>query len=853
VAAQNGPPALSVVVPVFNGESFIAASLRDLANYLARRPRSAEVIVVDDGSTDATPELICAVASTLPVPVTILRSPTNEGKGAAILRGMQAARGVHRIFLDADLAYPPSEIEKIVKALADGADVAIACRVHVSSRVTLAPLFFTYYFARYLGGRLFNWLVRGLLLPGIADSQAGLKGFRAAAADQLFSGWLPRGFNFDLALLFRARRLALTMAQVPVNYRSESEPSTVRVARDLLRAVRDVAQIRARLVTDRFEQWGTVLAVWRSNSKQHMRAAMQASVALPLLLVICGLALTTLVVGRLANGSGWIAVASWLAALVAVLLLAWRGDLSQPGQPVRLFYSRAEGVGFCALLLCGAALRGLRLAELPPMLHGDSAECGLLGLAILHGQVSDVFDFSPWYSVPYLSFVPYAVSFAFMGPTVVGLRLPSVLPGVASMVPLYYLTRGWFGVRTALLASALFAFSHGAIHFSRIGLWNIQVLFYEVTAFLLLIAGMRRGRRSWVTAAGIVTGLALYSYTGGRLIPVVAVAFLLSQLVSQQARAARTAAYYACGVVVTVVPLLTNYVKHPEVLEADRTASVWVFADFNRLHVEATLGTTSPPRVLWEQVKRTLGGFVTRADQSAQYGTQQPALSPLTAVLGLIGFVVMLLHWRRSRNLFVLLWLMLGLILASVLVIDPPSATRLLVLFPVVYILAAIGLDGLLTVAGRWGSWRQPELIAAVYILVIAQAAAFDLVGYRRFIGRMSVMSREWDVLQALQKLGSRYEYYLYTGPFLLADSPIFQFFSAGTRAVSGFSEADLPERISRDSAFILTPDFRRVGLTISERFPGVDRQVVDEDGVRQLIIYRCTARDGCSRGRGRL
>ncbi|HUI28451.1 MAG TPA: glycosyltransferase [Candidatus Kryptonia bacterium] len=850
-AAQQGAPALSVVVPVYNGASFIADSLRDLTDYLARQSQGAELIVVDDGSTDATPQLVRNAAATARVPVLVLRNQDNQGKGAAILRGMQQARGTHRVFLDADLAYPPAEIERIVEALSAGADVAIACRVHPSSRVLLAPLFFTYYFARHAGGRVFNWLVRLLLLPGIVDSQAGLKGFRAAAADQLFTGWLPRGFNFDLALLFRARRLVLIIAQVPVVYRYESEPSTVRFARDLLRAARDVIQIRARLVSDRFERWSIVLTSWREHAKQRWQRALQSRTALPLLLAAGGLALTTLFIGRLANGNGWVAAGSWLIAVASVLLVAWRSDLRRPALPLRLFHTRVEAVLFGALLLIGATLRVLRLGDLPPMVHGDSAECGLLGLAILHGQVPDVFDFSPWYDVPYLSFVPYALSFALTGPTIVGLRLPSVLPGVATMIPLYYLVRGWFGVRAALLVAAMYAVSHGAIHFSRIGLWNIQVLFYEVTAFALLLAGWRRGRMAWVTAGGVTTGLALYSYTGGRLIPIVVAAFLLSQIKRRRWQVLRVGAYFGCGVVIAAAPLVINYLKHPEVLAADRTASVWVFAEINRPHVQATLGTTSPSAVLWKQVKRTVGGFVSRGDQSAQYGTQQPILSLVAALLALAGLVVLLRNWRQAHHVFVLLWMVLGLLLASVLVIDPPSSTRLLVLFPVPFILAAVGLEALLELGGRWRSLRQPELAAVVYVLVVAQSAGFNLVGYHRFITRMSVMSREWDVLQVFQQFGSRYQYYLYTGPFLLADSPIFKFFSTGTRAVSGFSEADLPERVDQDSAFILTPDFRNVGLAISERFPGAERQVLDEEGVRQLIIYRCTRRDGCARGHG--
>jgi hypothetical protein len=139
--------------------------------------------------------------------------------------------------------------------------------------------------------------------------------------------------------------------------------------------------------------------------------------------------------------------------------------------------------------------------------------------------------------------------------------------------------------------------------------------------------------------------------------------------------------------------------------------------------------------------------------------------------------------------------------------------------------------------------------MAALCLLVVVQSAAFSLIGYHKFTQRVNLTPREWDVLQVLGRLGRDYDYFLFTGPLLLADSPIFQLFSTGTRAVSGFTGTDVPDRLVRDTAFVLTPEFRRVGVTISERFPGAEREVVDQSGVRQVVVYRCSAENGCRRG----
>jgi dolichyl-phosphate beta-glucosyltransferase len=247
MATPTGKPPLSVVVPVYNAETFIADAMRELTTYLKAWPEPVELIIVDDGSTDQTSRLLKEAVADAPIPVQMLRNARNRGKGAAIYRGMKLASGHPRVFLDADLAYPPSEIAQVCAVLSAGADVVIACRVHPSSRYVISPSFFRYLYTRHVAGRIFSWLAHVVLLPGILDSQAGLKGFTAAAAEQLFSGWLPDGFSFDLAVLFRAQQLGLTIEQMPVVYRYDTEPTTVRFLLDTLVVLRDLVRIRIRL------------------------------------------------------------------------------------------------------------------------------------------------------------------------------------------------------------------------------------------------------------------------------------------------------------------------------------------------------------------------------------------------------------------------------------------------------------------------------------------------------------------------------------------------------------------------------------------------------------------------------
>lgn len=234
---------LSAVVPAWNGGARLPATLRCICEFLRAQPYRSELIVVDDHSCDATVELLTEFART-EADITIIRNDRNRGKGYSVARGMMKATGKYQVFIDADLAYPAAEIGKILLELESGADVAIACRVLRESRYVMSPWFFHYLYTRHLMSRLFNALVRGVLLPGIFDTQAGLKGFTAEAAAQIFPRLTIDDFGFDLECLVIARAHHLAIAQTAVEFHYDEEPTTVKFARDALAMAADVARVR---------------------------------------------------------------------------------------------------------------------------------------------------------------------------------------------------------------------------------------------------------------------------------------------------------------------------------------------------------------------------------------------------------------------------------------------------------------------------------------------------------------------------------------------------------------------------------------------------------------------------------
>lgn len=234
---------LSLVLPVLNGADRLAVDLPCVAAWMRRQREPAELLLVDDGSAPATRELLHQFAGNTPN-VRVLVNGRNHGKGHAVARGMLAAAGAFRVFLDADFAYPIEEAAVIMRHLEAGADVAVACRVLPESRYLIAPSFFRYLYTRHLMSRSFNWLVRHTLLPGILDTQAGLKGFTARAATTLFPRLSIETFGFDVELLYVALHHGLRIAQVPVRFRYDNEPTSMRFARDGVTMLGDLVRIR---------------------------------------------------------------------------------------------------------------------------------------------------------------------------------------------------------------------------------------------------------------------------------------------------------------------------------------------------------------------------------------------------------------------------------------------------------------------------------------------------------------------------------------------------------------------------------------------------------------------------------
>ncbi|MBN2677413.1 MAG: glycosyltransferase [Anaerolineaceae bacterium] len=198
----------------------------------------SEIIIVENASTDTTYELAMEMRKTIRN-LQVLREPV-KGKGQAVKRGMLAARGEYRLICDADLAMPVTQIHKFIPPALTDFDVAIASREAKGAQRYNEPLY------RHLIGRVFNYLVRILVLPGLQDTQCGFKCFRAGVVEQIFKRQSMSGWAFDVELLAIAQELGYSIREIPIEW-YYGPHSRVRLIVDAPKMFNDLIKIRVNL------------------------------------------------------------------------------------------------------------------------------------------------------------------------------------------------------------------------------------------------------------------------------------------------------------------------------------------------------------------------------------------------------------------------------------------------------------------------------------------------------------------------------------------------------------------------------------------------------------------------------
>jgi dolichyl-phosphate beta-glucosyltransferase len=227
--------ALSLVIPAYNEQARLPYTLSQIETYVCREGLDCEVIVVDNGSRDATSAVVQQASHRFSA-LRLLRTD-RRGKGRAVRTGMLAAEGAVVIFADADLSWEVQDLSRFVALVDERTPIVIGSREGVGARRVGEPIY------RHLMGRVFNRVVQALAVPGIEDSQCGFKAFRADAARAVFSRQRIDGFGFDVEVLYLARRLGFALQVVPLHW-EHKENSRVAPVRDTLLMLADVLRVR---------------------------------------------------------------------------------------------------------------------------------------------------------------------------------------------------------------------------------------------------------------------------------------------------------------------------------------------------------------------------------------------------------------------------------------------------------------------------------------------------------------------------------------------------------------------------------------------------------------------------------
>jgi dolichyl-phosphate beta-glucosyltransferase len=242
---------LSIIIPSYNEELRLPATLERVAAYLSASKHTAEVLVVDDGSIDRTAEIAESFLSKIPT-LRVVSNGVNRGKGFSVRHGMREAQGRIALFTDADLSAPIEEADKLISAL-EHYDVAIGSRAVDRSLITVRQSPF-----REFAGIMFNKVVQLILWLPFVDTQCGFKAFRRERCRIIFEQQTIERFGFDPELLYLARHHGLHAVEIPVRW-GHSPATKVSMLRDSIQMFLDVFQIRWNSLLGRYprKSYGT--------------------------------------------------------------------------------------------------------------------------------------------------------------------------------------------------------------------------------------------------------------------------------------------------------------------------------------------------------------------------------------------------------------------------------------------------------------------------------------------------------------------------------------------------------------------------------------------------------------------
>ena len=521
------------------------------------------------------------------------------------------------------------------------------------------------------------------------------------------------------------------------------------------------------------------------------------------------------------------------AASICLYIAAFlrRHDPDWPRQSVHP--PRWELPFLVGILGLGLYLRTSDLGTIPYTLNGDEAAQGLEALKVIRGEIRDPFA-TGWRGVPTLNFYLTSLFVSAIGPTVVALRLPWALVGIATIPAAYALVKMLTDRPTALVTAALLATYHYHIHFSRLGSNQIADPLLASLALLFLFRALRTGRQLDWALVGIASGMALYFYVGARLVPLLVAVIFVAEVVSGGRPALRRhllgLSIATVGFVISAGPILQHAVRFPDLFNV-RIAERGILQSGWLVREMGARGETAWT-ILYDQFRHAALAFNYYPDRTTFYGLTHPFLDPFFGALFLVGLIaaaMLAVVPKLDGNLltFVVWWLG-ATILGGMLVDSPPSSQQLVILTVPACLFVAWTLRGL----SQLGQSAIPRLKEGIFLG--CAAGLFAALSLRTYFhdytpDRLSggpYAELATAVAPELERLGASYAVYLLGAPWMYADFPTLTYLAPSVEI------SDLPERVTetllsdlvaggQGLAFVVIPQRTEELAVLQEAFPG--------------------------------
>ncbi len=475
-----------------------------------------------------------------------------------------------------------------------------------------------------------------------------------------------------------------------------------------------------------------------------------------------------------------VAAGAWVASMILGMILVLQEKLIPSNLFIKIKENRIELVSVLIIVSLAFAIRIYDLSEHPYPWSGDEMSIGIQARQILNGEITNLFDVG-WALQPNWSFLPTALSLKLFGGNIVAIRLVSVVAGTLAVLFTYLTARELFNPLIGLMAGAFLATLPYNVHFSRIGVGNIMDSFMSALVFWLIakIDKKKKDPRLYYVA-GAIGGLCIYTYIGTRLVPLLAIFFLLVIVILQknyQPAYWRNFFVFIIGLTISAAPEIVFLAENPNnFMGRMKVEGIFINGWMTQQIEQTGRGTFE---ILFGKFLDTSMAFIASPAMGMFYNSPKPYLTILGSVFLLIGMIYCMVNLSKISNFIMLSWFWVVIVLGGVFT-RPPVHTRLLMTSPAMAIMMGLGIFVFIKYLQKFnGISKKMELIIMICIscIITSQQIYFYMVEYRNNVYFQDVngeFAMEAGVIAG--KLGQEYQVFILGEPRLDSNFPTLSF-----------------------------------------------------------------------------